>query len=434
MSGYPIMRSLDPYHQRIGYLGALAVVAYRGLDTRESVLSRLESLLFRKVRTDETDFASLMASASPQRQKALEAIRSGRSEEDNPAAILRPADEASDWVYISEAWLHQDCVPSHLGFVQSKKIDRILDLGKWTGILTNSYELSESGFILQNALKSARDRSNAGELFNVLAPRSSAALPIIYLRLLMDAEVLWPSLVCEMVEREDSGRILASRGEEGLLKAAVDRLLSGLGDKVDLLDLADLRNVHEFRDAIAGKPSTAENYLRPRMEILVDLDLVGRRPAERGRNFFAWTPTDRTRRLAHEWADLTVAGNHVEKYLETSFFGSMNRVLEIGAKPARDTRAVLLWFARAFAEVGRDFGFTPGRTVAEQACLMAWSSGTVLEISDVFDAVYAAARSEWSHHFRFSGGSRMDREFMIRVEPALVRDLEESQISSPGET
>jgi hypothetical protein len=85
----------------------------------------------------------------------------------------------------------------------------------------------------------------------------------------------------------------------------------------------------------------------------------------------------------------------------------------------------LLWFARAFCSVGRDFGFTPGRTLALLSCLLAWEAGVRLEISDLFDAVYEAARSPWTRYLHFSGGSRFDREFLIRMDDAALPALEQ---------
>ena len=46
---FHILRSLDPYHQRIGYLSALVKVANRGFDKIDSLVARLESLLYEKI-------------------------------------------------------------------------------------------------------------------------------------------------------------------------------------------------------------------------------------------------------------------------------------------------------------------------------------------------------------------------------------------------
>jgi hypothetical protein len=91
----------------------------------------------------------------------------------------------------------------------------------------------------------------------------------------------------------------------------------------------------------------------------------------------------------------------------------------------------MLWFAQAFKEIGREFGFTPGRTLALKACLMAWERGYTMEVGDVFDAVYRAAKQPIHEYLHFSGGSRFDREFLIRVDDEAITYLEQ-QIAVRG--
>jgi len=49
------------------------------------------------------------------------------------------------------------------------------------------------------------------------------------------------------------------------------------------------------------------------------------------------------------------------------------------------------------------------------ASLLAWAEGVTLEIGEQFDSVYANAQSQWGQYLHFSGGSRFDKEFLIRV-------------------
>src|SRR5206468_6671016 len=112
-------------------------------------------------------------------------------------------------------------MPSPLGFVAAKQVDRLIDLANWTGVLGRAFELSEVGFILQTTIESARKSAAADNSFNVLNPFAAPELPLVYLRLLMASEILWPALVNELVARSESGRALATRGEDGLLRAAV---------------------------------------------------------------------------------------------------------------------------------------------------------------------------------------------------------------------
>ena len=103
MSGrFPIMRSLDPHHQRVGYLGALVLNTSRGLNNQDTILTKLKNILFERIYMDEPRLQSMLEGLSPERHAKLVKLRSEREPEDNPAAILEPAGKASEWLYTSE--------------------------------------------------------------------------------------------------------------------------------------------------------------------------------------------------------------------------------------------------------------------------------------------------------------------------------------------
>jgi hypothetical protein len=200
-------------------------------------------------------------------------------------------------------------------------------------------------------------------------------------------------------------------------------MLRRIGEPHDPEDILAVRDIMEFRMAIE-KPSTAENYLRPRLEILVDLGLVGRkRDSSIKRADFPWLVTPATKRVADEWRALAEGEDNIEDYLDKRFFGSVAKIYDKRYARVDSQEETLLWFAKAFQDIGRDFGFTPGRTLALRACLMAWESGRVLEIAEAFDVVYGAARSRWGKFLHFSGGSRFDREFLIRIDGEMVAEI-----------
>jgi hypothetical protein len=315
-------------------------------------------------------------------------------------------------------------MPSALGQLSPEQLDRTIDLARWTGVLLATGELSEVGYILQYLLKEGA-RMGPGEDFNLLLVQTRPALPLLYLRLMLSAEMLLPFLVIEMAERHSAGRPMSTRGAQGLLRGAAERMLGLVGEPDDPADILALRDVSDFRTAILAKASTEENYLRPRLEILVDLGLVGRKDTERKqRTDFMWIVTETTERLATEWKPLAAAQNQIPDYLDRQFFVSMARVFGRQAKKPTSVEEKLLWFAKAFRNIGREFGFTPGRTCALLACLMAWEAGALLEVSEMFDAVYEAGRGEWSKYLHFSGGSRFDREFLIRIDQGAAEELE----------
>ena len=436
MSGrFSIMRSLDPYHQRIGYLGAFAVTMSRGLDTKDAIRARLDDFLFSRIYAESEEYSRMIGALSPERRPAIDKIRSSREPEERPAAILQPTNTAADWVFSSEIWLHMDSMPSPRGFVSAKKLDRILDLARWTGLLAPTVELSETGFLLNLLIEGGREGKSELEWFNPLDPAPREAVRLMYIRLLLGAEILWPSLICELVERVDRDLPLRTRGENGLLGAAVDRFLQQHGAMIDPADILELKEINAFRASLAAKASTEENYLRPRLEILLDLGILERQatPGKGRASQFPWSATDRTAALATKWSEGLGDQDAVHKYLDEQFFGDMNRVFSRNGRTVNEPREILRWFAVAYQQVGRDVGFTPGRSVATLACLLAYEAKEVIEVSKVFDIVYQAARSEWSEFLRFSGGSRFDREFMIHVDNGLIDALDRNASDQPKE-
>lgn len=208
-------------------------------------------------------------------------------------------------------------------------------------------------------------------------------------------------------------------------------MTAALGEARHPEDVLALRNVDEFEKSIQNL-STEENYLRPRMEHLVDLGLIGRKTGLSTKpSDFAWMITDRTRTLAAEWGGILTGGRaSIEHYIEHDLFTSMSRVFDGTHKPLETLEDRLLWFGRAFALVRHEFGFTPGRMLALMACLLAWEQGHIVEIAEIYDAVYAAADTPWGKYLHFSGGSRFDREFLIRLDAELVPALEDRAVFS----
>jgi len=425
---YPLLRSLDPHHARIGYVGALATVATRGLDSVASLAARFQDLLFEKIYADDPRLEVFLGRVDPARREQLRHMKA-RSPEEDPSAILADPSPRARWFYVSELWLYDARMPSSLGFLKRDQVERTIDLARWIGVLLPTLELSEVGFLLQRLLGEAAAGARDAAPFNLLDPQARSCLPILYLRQLLLAEMLFPFLVSELVERDTSQKVLATRGPDGLLRASVDAMLAAIGEPTDPADILEARDVSKFRSSIEGSLSTEENYLRPRMEMLVDLGLVGRKSASGGRLAdFMWTVTDTTKRLAHEWRPLAAVPNKIPEYADQRFFGSMAAVLATDHRSATTDEERLLWFARAFRIIGRDFGFTPGRALALLACLLAWEARTVIEIGEIFATVYGAAKSEWARFLHFSGGSRFDQEFLIRLDddeavPALEQAL-----------
>lgn len=418
---YPLMRSLDPHHQRIGYLGALATVVSRGLDSHEALAGRYHDLIFEKIYPDDSRFDILLSRLDSDQQTGL--LGQTRTSEEDPSSILSGPDDKTGWVYTSEFWIRERCMPSHVGWLGRDKYERTIQLARWADVLLQTNELSETGYVLQFLLSDSVGQFTSPTTFNLLNPVARQCLPLLYLRIMLGAEMLFPFIVCEFVDRDHKQIPVTSRGENGLLRAALNRALETIGEPSDPEDILAIREWLSFREVVLKTLSTEENYLRPRLEILVDLGIVGRRIGSKG---FVWEVTDTTRTIAAEWQDLISDRNSIPSYIEKRFFTSLSRVWGRNHRPAESDDERLLWFAKALRHVKREFGFTPGRTAALLGCLLSWESGIVIETGEMFDVVYAAAKSEWGKYLHFSGGSRFDREFLIRMDDEALGKLEEA--------
>ena len=414
----PLMRSLDPHHARLGYLGVCAAAGVRTLDTYDALVSRMKDVLFERFYTDEPAFQEVIDGADPAARAELLA-RSRRSTEEDPSAILNPPDSGVDWLTRSEGWLYDRHMPSHVGFLQERHLGRAVDLARWTGVLLPTLDLSEDGALLQFLVSAGAEQSWRNR--NLLRVQARPALVLHYLKLLLRAEVLFPALLTEFAEREARGDAIATRGPRGLLRHSVQRLSKAIGEPTDPADVLPYRALVDFAESVTKTSSTEENYLRPRLEILVDLGLVARRGGSTGEKAgaFTWSVSPVGRAVAQAWEWLSKHPLKVDEYLDKDFIQTCAPLVTTSSLRIASDQEILSWFAHAFRELHRDIGFTPGRTVAQLASLLAAEIGVRVEIDHVFRVVYASAQSQYGPFLKFSGGSRFDNEFLIRVEPEI---------------
>lgn len=419
----PLMRSLDPHHSRLGYLGALSTVAVRTLDTYDALVSRLHDLLFERCYSDELCFERALAEAHPALRAELRR-RSVRAPDEDPASILAPLTRSGGWLTRSERWLYDRHMPSQLGYLQPKHIGRAVDLARLTGVLLPTLDLSEDGFLLQHLVSGGTDVRNGDR--NLLFVGARPALGLLYLRLLLRAEILFPSLLCEFVDRQSVGDPLATRGANGLLRKAVARLAASIGEPTDPEDVLAFSALREFESAIDKSLSTEENYLRPRLEMLVDLGIVRRRPGGTSDKpaAFPWDLPAHALTLGAAWRSLDKEPLCIDEFLDREFVKATAPAFGIQLRPSTGTEEVLLWFARGYAQIGREIGFTPGRTVAQLSSLLAAEDGVHLEVSDFFALVYSIPAGPFGSRFSLSGGSRFDSEFMVKLDLGLLPELE----------
>jgi hypothetical protein len=417
---FPLLRSLDPYHQRVGYLNGVLLSAIRGVDSRESLVARFYDLMFERVYEDEARWAELF-DRIPQEYHHELRVEAEKAQGQDPTSILIKNKTAHGWIHIHQLWRHGNDMYSTLGPIKSEeaKVDRPVELAKWLNLILPTYELSEDGCVVRTILEDQRNK--LASVFNPLRVRGIPSLELAYTRCFLNSDCLFPILVCEMVKRSQQG-LLATRGKNGLLRAAVEALLLNAGTPSRPDQILEFQDVLEFKEAVTKSLSTEENYLRPRMEILVDLGIVDRFKHSKASEF-PWIVTDITRRAAQEWKGLAEFTETTSAYLEQRFFASMARIFDRDSVTPDDHHEILFAFADSFAQIGREFGFTPARTVALFACIRAWERNQIIELPAMLAIVTGSAKTNFGNYLHFSGGSRFDNEFLIRVDPKLRQEL-----------
>jgi hypothetical protein len=417
-----ILRSLDPHHQRLGYLNGVVLCCVRELDSREALTARFHDLMFERIYEDDPRWPSLHELVAEDEVKPLADIMK-RLSHDDPTSVFLKGNSASHWLFIHDLWRSSTEIYSRLGRLgnEEEKLSRPIELAKWFQLILPTYELSELGVVLRSILEE-RKRID-GNAFNPLKVRGVQELQLLYLRMMIESDCLFAILVDEFASRFTTGVRITTRGPDGLLRAAVERIIKTLGEPSRPDEILAIQQVYEFRDAILKSLSTEENYLRPRMEMLVDVAIIDR--VQQGKsNEFQWVPTEVTRRATREWQRLLTLTEDPSRYLDREFFGSMNKIYDLDKRGISSEREALGYFAKAFSMAGREFGFTPARTLALTACLLAWREEVILELSAVLEAVQNAAKNEFGQFLHFSGGSRFDGEFLIRVDPKLQSVLD----------
>ena len=113
-----------------------------------------------------------------------------------------------------------------------------------------------------------------------------------------------------------------------------------------------------------------------------------------------------------------------QELLDRNFFRWAAEIFGLAVRTCTDDRRRLLYFAHGYHYLQREIGFTPGRTIAMAGCLLAWEEGWIVEVAEMFDLLQRMAAGPWRPYLEYSGGSRLDQEFLIKIKPGLVPALE----------
>jgi hypothetical protein len=329
-----------------------------------------------------------------------------------------------------------------------------LEHAKHLGLVAETYALTEIGYVLKQLLLNREPTlPEGGPTPNPLQIGEHIGVRSIYLWALLESDALTPFLLREFVAQHQNG--------PALLIGAVERLIESFsrGARVDsAMEMKELRSYRERigKGAKAAKAQASlprkkrmtdvgfrafiereatmqpgmkihRHHVRPRLEHYVDIGLLGRRNFAHAADT-VYEPLVQTYRAVEAWAPILEDPKTIRRFLDGRFFESTASIFGLTNARACNRLESLIYFAKAFELVGRAIGFTPGRTVAFAACLLALEGGRIAEIDSMFDAVYAAAKTDLGAYFIFSGGSRFDREFLIRVRPEIVPILKERAV------
>src|SRR6266576_2381233 len=458
-----LLAELDERQVRLGYVNCIVLMAGRQLDTRPALRRRFDSYVFRKIYEETSEYMEFLACIDEEGKHTLakqdaqrQRARGGSKAAGDPVAILQRERKRGRFRYASHLWLLQRNLPSHLGPLAPDRSEVFLEHAKHLGLLAETYALTEIGSVLKQLLLDHDPALPEGRATpNPLKVGPSIAVRSLYLWTLLESDALTPFLVREFLAQNQNGPQLLIGAVEGLMQnfAKGARVDSAMEMKELRLYCERIGKGPKAAKALAGAPRKKRatessllayieraatmqpgmkihrHHVRPRLEHYVDIGLLQRRAHPYAADT-VYEPSAETYRAVEAWKPILDDPKTIRRLLDTQFFGSTARIF--GLTKARECNHVeaLLYFAKAFELVGRAIGFTPGRTVAFAACLLALEDAGIAEIDSMFEAVYATAKTDLGEYFIFSGGSRFDREFLIRVRPEIAPILEQRAAKS----
>lgn len=414
-----LITHVDPSQLRLGYLTCLALVAGRQLDARQGLVDRLGRFLFQSVDAHDPRWSRFMEQASPD-----ELHRITPPPDEKEAAlheIFRVTTPSVSVFPLQVLWLAQRHLKSHLGLLAVKNAEHILEMGRSFEILTTGYALSEKGVFLQNyasqVLPGVEDGAPDANPFDIgVRP----ALQLFFLYALLAADVLTPFLLSEFASNNQGDLPNAPK----LLARAADRLVEAVSHHTDISNIATIRESRTYAERLQRK-GVAKNQAQPRYHYLFELGLLDRVETDvEGRRVIPCLANAAGRRAVDALAIIRERPEDQQDLLDRNFFRWAAEIYDRAVKPCMDDRRRLLYFARGFQYLQREIGFTPGRAIALAGCLLAWEEGWIVEIDEMFDLLRRMAAGQWRPYLEYSGGSRLDQEFLIKIKPDLIPALE----------
>jgi len=413
-----ILTYLDQHQMRLGYLNCAALVATRQLDSHGSLVRRLEELLFNP------------AGGSHPIIGQYKRVVTSRKSPEMPHQI----------------WLNDPEVGDSGYQLAPDRCYKIIQWARNVDVIGQTYALSELGVLLKGLLIDAgAQHPDIGKRLNPFALWRRRTIALAHLYLLLRADILLPFLLAT----QPSAQALAASGSQsqrpsteisGLrpqsLLEAIDNLVAAIGDDLPIDQALLLKEIRNMQTRFKS-PKALNHHYRPRRQYLLDLKLLEKSSPSKAGTEQLYLPTVAGARVAEACQELLQHPLEQDRLLEEKFFGWVARIYDVPVRPPGGDITRLEYFARGFPLVGRDIGFTPGRTVAVAGCLLALEDGVLIEVEHMFRMMREMAKSPFRPFLHYSGGSRLDCEFLIKIDvnPLLeaIRDPSTKVVTSEPE-
>ena len=416
-----LINHLDPSQSRLGYLSCLALVAGRQLDTRQGLIDRFCRFVFQQIDAHDPRWSEFMVLVDI---AELERIKPQVDEKlAELSELFRVKSDVGPSYTLHSLWLAQRRLTSHVGHLAKKDAVRILEMARSFEILTTGYALSEKGVFLQSFVSYVFPKAIDGApQCNPFAITERLSLQLFFLYALLSVDILTPFLLRAFSESREGDLLIAPK----LLGPAANALVAAVERITDVSSIEAIREARSFAERTENK-SIARNQSRPRYHHLLELQLLDRVEAdETGNRTVPYVANDACRRAASVLMPLCERPDEQQDLIDRQFFSWSAIIYDRTARPCADDTLRLLYFARGYEHLQREIGFTPGRTIALAGCLLALEEGWIIEVAEMFDLMRRMAAGPWRPYLEYSGGSRLDQEFLIKIKPSLIPSLEDA--------
>jgi hypothetical protein len=422
---------LNMHRSRLGYVNCVLLMADVQLDSPLALRRRFDEFIFQPVFEDSAgfaDFKALLRAGALEELDRQVAQRGRRPSKRTRRGIVPEAAQRGPRVFdLGDLWLLQTSMRSHVGRIPREYSNEPIELAKELGLLSPGYALTEFAHMLKLfVIERVGEHVKAVPSPNPLAIYEDIPLRLLYLFTLLRADVVFAALLGALAREWDL---------DGALRRALEDLTGRIESEMRLDAVGEAKGLFLLRERIKKKRPTGEVGTEkpvdkaqrvPRFEFCVDLGFMERQggAASAGREEGTYRRTRALELVPRALATYLERPTAAVQWLDREFFKAAGIIYEHELRPCEDPDLKLFYFVKGSSFLKRRVGFIPGRIAAMIGCLFAWLDGYRLEIADLFNEVYKVPKGKWSAYMQFSGGSRLDSEFLVVVDQTLESKLQ----------